>query len=302
MPKLNECARDIKKGEMKNFPITKDFLKMVKYDGDISVPNIEELSVDYKPTTSFIGGEIEGLRLMKLFCEDKQKVRNFEKPMTNPTDISATTTTKVSAYLKFGCLSILRFYHELNAILKGSKHTEPPTSLIGQIYWREFFYCGSVGVPNFHKMEGNYACKTVNWRQDKEAEEHLNAWIEGRTGYPWIDAIMNQLKLEGWIHHLARHCVACFLTRGDLYINWERGMEVFEDLLLDADYALNAGTWLWLSGTSKYFTSYFRIYSPVVFPKKYDPQGNYIRHFVPVLKNLPKEYIYEPWKAPKDIL
>ena len=72
-------------------------------------------------------------------------------------------------------------------------------------------------------------------------------------------------------------------------------------MLLDADYALNAGNWLWLSGSSSFFTSYFRIYSPVTFPKKYDPNGDFVRKYLPVLKDMPKEYIYEPWKAPKSI-
>ena len=137
--------------------------------------------------------------------------------------------------------------------------------------------------------------------EDEKGKKYLNAWSHCMTGYPWIDAIMKQLRQEGWIHHLARHCVACFLTRGDLYVNWERGMEVFEELLLDADYALNAGNWLWLSGTSSFFTAYFRMYSPVAFPKKYDPDGKYVRKYLPVLKDMPKEFIYEPWKAPKSV-
>lgn len=108
---------------------------------------------------------------------------------------------------------------------------------------------------------------------------------------------MTQLRLEGWIHHLARHSVACFLTRGDLYISWERGLEVFEELLLDADWALNAGNWMWLSA-SAFFHQYYRVYSPIAFGKKVDKQGEYIRKYVPVLKHFPDEYIYEPWKAP----
>ena len=132
-------------------------------------------------------------------------------------------------------------------------HSQPPVSLLGQLLWRDFFYTASFGIKNFDKMKGNSACLQIKWRlqekegkADKEAEEHLKAWAEGRTGYPWIDAIMTQLRKEGWIHHLARHSVACFLTRGDLYISWERGVEVFDELLLDADYALNNGNWLWL--------------------------------------------------------
>lgn len=122
----------------------------------------------------------------------------------------------------------------------------------------------------------------------------LDAWTNGQTGYPFIDAIMRQLRQEGWIHHLARHAVACFLTRGDLWISWEEGQKVFEELLLDADWALNAGNWMWLSA-SAFFYQYFRVYSPVAFGKKTDKPGNYIRKYVPELKEYPAGAIYEPW-------
>jgi cryptochrome len=108
---------------------------------------------------------------------------------------------------------------------------------------------------------------------------------------------MTQLREEGWIHHLARHLVACFLTRGQLYQSWEKGQRVFEQLLLDADYSLNAGNWQWLS-CSSFFYQYFRVYSPVGFGKKTDPNGDFIRKYLPMLKKFPSEYIYEPWKAP----
>jgi cryptochrome len=102
---------------------------------------------------------------------------------------------------------------------------------------------------------------------------------------------MIQLKQEGWIHHLARHAVACFLTRGDLYISWERGKEVFEYLLLDADWSLNAANWMWLSSSS-FFYQYFRVYSPISFGKKTDPNGDYIKKYIPKLSKFPSKYIY----------
>jgi cryptochrome len=108
---------------------------------------------------------------------------------------------------------------------------------------------------------------------------------------------MTQLRLEGWIHHLARHMVACFLTRGDLFLSWEEGLKVFDEYLIDGDWSLNAGNWMWLSA-SAFFHQYFRIYSPVAFGKKTDPDGKYIRKYVPVLKDFPQAYIYEPWTAP----
>ena len=147
-------------------------------------------------------------------------------------------------------------------------------------------------------MKDNPYCRKVPWSSDPKL---LAAWKEGRTGYPWIDACMAQLHTEGWIHHLGRHAVACFLTRGDLWQSWEEGADHFEGHLLDADYALNNFNWLWLS-CSGFFYQYFRCYSPIAFQKKNDPNGNYIRKWVPELAYLPGKYIYEPWKAPISIL
>lgn len=145
-------------------------------------------------------------------------------------------------------------------------------------------------------MYGNPICVQIPW--DKNAEA-LAKWASGRTGFPWIDAIMTQLREEGWIHHLARHAVACFLTRGDLWISWEEGMkvredgswsnvclqlnvtcsilQVFDELLLDADWSVNAGTWMWLS-CSSFFQQFFHLYCPVKFGRKADPNGDFIRY------------------------
>lgn len=194
-------------------------------------------------------------------------------------------------------------------IYKGNAHTEPPMSLEGQVLWREFYYCVGTGTPNYDVMVGNPICLQANWRlegrhplesDEAVAREQLQCWKESRTGYPWIDAIMVQLKEEGWIHHLARHAVACFLTRGDLYITWERGAQHFEDMLVDEDYYLNNGNWMWLSA-SAFFHQYFRVYSPVAFGKGYDKEGDYVRNYLPVLKDMPKKYIFEPWTAPLDV-
>ena len=134
----------------------------------------------------------------------------------------------------------------------------------------------------------------IPWDDDPEL---LAAWKESRTGYPYIDAIMTQLRETGWIHHLARHSVACFLTRGDLWQSWEKGLAVFEHYLIDADFSINVFNWQWLSCTA-HFYQYFRCYSPIGFGKKTDPNGDYIRKWLPQFKDMPKQYIYEPWEAP----
>ncbi len=221
----------------------------------------------------------------------------FEKPETSPNALEPSTTV-LSPYLKFGCLSPRTFWWTLAGVLADfPKHSQPPVSLQGQLLWREFFYLQSVAVPNFYRMVGNPVCKQIPWDYNPA---FIEAWADARTGYPWIDAAMTQLREQGWIHHLARHAVACFLTRGDLYQSWEQGAKVFDRLLLDSDYALNNGNWLWLSA-SAYFYQFFRVYSPVAFPKKTDPNGAYIRKWLPIFKTFPKKYIFEPWLAPIEV-
>lgn len=141
-------------------------------------------------------------------------------------------------------------------------------------------------------------CKNIPWGNDPNL---LKAWEEGRTGYPFIDALMRQLKQTGWMHHLGRHAVACFLTRGDLWQSWTAGRDVFDRLLLDADWAVNNGNWLWLAGVAPFSAPYFRVYDPCPGPKSSlnaEQTGEFVRHFVPELKAMPARYIYKPWTAP----
>jgi cryptochrome len=213
------------------------------------VPTLEELNIKSDDiTTTHRGGESVALKRMEAYLKNEKAVRKFEKPKTNPASFNPAATTVLSPYLKFGCLSARLFYHKLKAVYnKNPKEaSKPPVSLEGQLLWREFFYNCGAHIPNFDRMNGNQVCKQIPWRTDEKAAEDFKAWAEGRTGYPWIDAIMIQLRQEGWIHHLARHSVACFLTRGDLFVHWEWGFKEFEKLLLDADWSINAGNWLWL--------------------------------------------------------
>lgn len=259
------------------------------------IPSMDEMPVNTDDLGPVLhpGGEDEAMRRMYKALEDEQWIANFKKPETEPNSLEPSTTV-LSPYIAFGCLSSRVFYHELQEVLKRHrKHSEPPVSLVGQLMWREFFYTAGFSEPNFDKMTGNTLCRQISWNHDDEV---VTMWANGQTGYPFIDAIMRQLRQEGWIHHLARHAVACFLTRGDLWQSWEKGEQVFRKLLLDADWAINAGNWLWLSASGFYY-QYFRVYSPIAFGKKTDPNGDYIRKYCPELKDYPRRFIYEPWEA-----
>ncbi|KAM4602656.1 cryptochrome circadian regulator 5 [Polymixia lowei] len=268
------------------------------HEDKYGIPTLEELGQDTESLGEelFPGGEQEALRRLDEHMKRTGWVCSFEKPQTSPNSLSPSTTV-LSPYVSFGCLSARTFWWRLTQVYQGKKHSAPPVSLHGQLLWREFYYTAGVGVPNFDKMKGNPVCTQVDWDTNPEC---LAAWREARTGFPFIDAIMTQLRREGWIHHLARHAAACFLTRGDLWISWEEGQTVFQELLLDADWALNAGNWLWLSA-SAFFHQYFRVYSPTAFGKKTDKNGDYIKKYLPLLKKFPAQYIYEPWKAPRSV-
>uniref|UniRef100_A0A8C0EF68 Photolyase/cryptochrome alpha/beta domain-containing protein n=1 Tax=Bubo bubo TaxID=30461 RepID=A0A8C0EF68_BUBBB len=171
---------------------------------------------------------------------------------------------------------------------KAKHHSLPLVLLQGQLLWREFFYAAT---PNFTRMVGNPICLQISWYEDAE---RLHKWRT--TGFLWIDAILTQLRQEGWIHPLARHAVACFLTRGDLWVSWEEGMEVFEELLLDADCSINAGDWMWLSASAFFHqvesSAPSALGNPVLFL--------FCRKYLPILKNFPSKYIDEPWTASEE--
>lgn len=273
-------------------PISED------HDEKYGVLTLEELGFDTEGLKPAIwqGGETEALIRLERHLERKAWVASFGRPKMTPQSL-LPSQTGLSPYLRFGCLSARLFYQQLTDLYKKIKKANPPLSLHGQLLWREFFYCSATNNPNFDRMLNNPICVQIPWDVNPEA---LAKWANGQTGFPWIDAIMSQLREEGWIHHVARHAVACFLTRGDLWITWEEGMKVFEELLLDADWSVNAGSWMWLS-CSSFFQQFFHLYCPVRFGRKADPNGDYIRRYLPVLKNFPTKYLHEPWTAPEKI-
>ncbi|CAH1799458.1 unnamed protein product [Owenia fusiformis] len=269
------------------------------HEDKFSVPTLEELGFDTELLYPLVwrGGEQEALRRLDRHLERKAWVASFEKPKMAPQSLLATQTG-LTPYLRFGCLSARQFYWKLTELYrKVKKRQDPPLSLHGQLLWREFFYTIATQNPYFDRMVGNPICVQIPWDRNPEA---FAKWAEGKTGFPWIDAIMCQLRQEGWIHHLARHAVACFLTRGDLWLSWEDGMKVFDELLLDADWSVNAGMWMWLS-CSSFFQQFFHCYCPVNFGKRADPNGDYIKRYLPILRGYSAQYIYEPWTAPMQV-
>ena len=153
--------------------------------------------------------------------------------------------------------------------------------------------------PYFDQIENNPICLAIPWRED---DAQLEKWKMGQTGYPFIDAGMRQLRQEGWMHNTVRNAVALFLTRGDLWLDWVPGHLHFLAYLVDGDWALNAGNWMWVSSSAfdRLLDCSLQI-DPVNFGKRLEPSGDYVRIYVPELANFEDEHIHEPWKAPIEV-
>jgi deoxyribodipyrimidine photo-lyase len=131
------------------------------------------------------------------------------------------------------------------------------------------------------------------WNDDPEGFE---AWCEGRTGYPIVDAGMRQLRATGWMHNRVRMIVASFLTK-DLLIDWREGERFFFERLVDGDPASNNGGWQWAASTGTDAQPYFRIFNPVAQGRRWDPEGRYVRHWIPELRDVPDPHVHAPWES-----
>jgi cryptochrome len=295
----------------------KSFAKISGPKGEFSVPTFAELGLK-DATTPHRGGETIALKTLDKLIKDTRYTATFEKPKTAPTDFEPQATTLLSPHMHFGSLSVREFYWRVQDVVTSfkGKASYPPVSLTGQLLFRDMYFGAQASIGFvFSQSFGNPKVRYMPWHlptiiskdtglgtgeyeiDSKEAEEWFQRWKWGKTGFPFIDALMRQLRQEGWIHHLGRHAVACFLTRGGCYVDWERGADVFEEWLIDHEVACNAGNWQWLSCTA-FFSQYYRVYSPIAFGQKWDPNGDFVRRYVPELKDYDKKYIYEPWKTP----
>ncbi|KAK3241022.1 hypothetical protein CYMTET_49184 [Cymbomonas tetramitiformis] len=193
-----------------------------------------------------IGGESEGLKRLAHQLQNATWISKFSKPHTNPMVVPSEgidgSTTLLSPYIAWGCLSPRFMHWKIREVLQklppSVTPTGPPQSLLSQLLWRDFFHLVGSSTPYFERMQDNPLCLQVPWRSSAEM---LHKWATGATGVPVVDAAMRQLRCTGWLHHILRHVVACFLTRGALWCHWEDGRAVFEALLLDADWAINNG-------------------------------------------------------------
>ncbi|MEC6747836.1 deoxyribodipyrimidine photo-lyase [Marinilactibacillus sp. XAAS-LB27] len=239
------------------------------------------LDINYKPGTQAAKEQL------KLFIEER--LDDYEIGRDYPDE---DKTSRLSQHMRLGELSIRTLW----AAVQAETSNESQQTFLKELCWRDFYHMIYVANPNQKEQPIKEQFSHIQWDND---EEQFEKWIQGKTGYPIVDAAMRQLSTLGWMHNRLRMITASFLTK-DLLIDWRRGEKHFQKMLTDYDPCNNIGGWQWAASTGTDAVPYFRIFNPTTQSEKYDKSGDFIREFVPELKSVKNKYIHAPEKMSKE--
>jgi deoxyribodipyrimidine photo-lyase len=240
------------------------------------LPALEQLTDGTPSPDREPGGETQARRRMAAFL--RGRVERYED---GHDDLAGHGTSDLSPHIRWGCVSPL----ELAVAAREKRGGDP---FVRQLCWRDFHHQVLAAFPSLPRRD--YRPRGDRWSR---SERVFEAWREGRTGYPLVDAGMRQLQSEGYMHNRARLTTGSFLTK-DLYIDWRKGAWHFWDLLTDGEIANNSGNWQWITGTGN-DTRPNRVMSPVRQAERFDPDGIYVRRWVPELASVRGKAIFRPW-------
>ena len=236
----------------------------------------------------FPAGEAEAQRRLERFMAERS-----DEYADSRHRMDLDGTSRLSPYLRFGMLSPRAAAAAAQAAqLAAAETAKGPATWLSELIWRDFYIHILYHFPHVSRESFRESLRDIPWRNDTA---EFAAWREGRTGYPVVDAAMRQLLETGWMHNRARMIVASFLVK-DLLIDWRWGEQWFMNHLIDGDPAANNGGWQWTAGTGTDAAPYFRVFNPVTQGLKFDPNGDYVRHWVPELAAIPAPAIHEPWR------
>ncbi len=251
------------------------------------IPSCDTLGLAANPAL-LIGGERAALGRLKRFSESS--AFNYANNR-NRMDIDGTS--RLSSDLKFGTISIRRVWHTITAALGDADSGQ---SFLNELIWREFTHSTLWDNPDLLNRPFREEFSRFPWQYD---DRSWQAWVNGKTGYPLVDAAARQLTGEGFVHNRARMVSASFLTK-HLLIDYRLGEAHYMKYLTDGDWAQNNAGWQWSAGCGCDAQPYFRIFNPVTQGKKFDPNGDYVRRWVPELSQLPPNAIHAPWEFPEE--
>jgi deoxyribodipyrimidine photo-lyase len=251
--------------------------------------------LDLEPRIDWVGGIREAwcpgesgawVRMRDLFGS---VLDSYSKERDRP---DRPATSRLSPHIHFGEISVRQIWHEVSRHA-GSRY-EAVEKYLREIAWREFSYHLLFHFPHTVEEPLHPEFRAFPWRADARG---FRAWTKGRMGYPIVDAGMRELWHTGWMHNRVRMVAASFLVK-HLMIPWQEGAAWFWDTLVDADLANNTMGWQWTAGCGADAAPYFRVFNPVLQGEKFDPEGAYVRRWVPELANVPAKWVHKPWAAP----
>jgi deoxyribodipyrimidine photo-lyase len=266
---------------------------------DLAIPDASDLGVTVSQHIP-PGGETPGAAQLAAFVDlaAAHGIAGYADGRNLPAE---PATSRLSPYLRFGCVAprmalraALRLLDRAGEAQETERIARSIETWIGELAWRDFYYQILWHYPHVLRRSFKAQYDALAWENDPAL---FDAWKEGRTGYPIVDAAMRQLNQEAWMHNRARMIVASFLTK-DLLIDWRWGERYFMQQLVDGDHAANNGGWQWSASTGTDAQPYFRIFNPVSQGQKFDPQGVYVRRYLPELAPVPDRYIHAPWTMP----
>ncbi|MFK7925617.1 MAG: DASH family cryptochrome [Bacteroidia bacterium] len=257
----------------------------------LDTPNLDERSV-----LAFSGGETEGLMRLQSYIWDQDCLKTYKE--TRNGLLGADYSSKFSAWLALGCLSPRKIYEEVKRYESLRKKNSSTYWMVFELIWRDYFRFVARRYGNaifFAKgIKGTFS-KEISLVSEERQWHHFEAWRDGKTGFPFVDANMRELAETGYMSNRGRQNVASFLVK-DLGVDWRIGAEYFESQLIDYDVCSNYGNWIYVAGVGNdpRENRYFNVISQA---KRYDVKGEYVKHWLPMLADLPSQFIHEPWEA-----
>jgi deoxyribodipyrimidine photo-lyase len=243
----------------------------------------EQPSVAIKPGMS-------GAR--ELFDDFLQRIQRYDVARDFP---AIKGPSYLSVHLRFGTISIRELVRTASTLTRLETNRGAEIWL-SELIWRDFYFMILHHHPHVVERAFKPDYDAIQWENDSQAETNFQAWCSGNTGYPLVDAAMRQLNQSGYMHNRLRMVTACFLIK-DLGIDWRRGEAYFAEKLIDFDLSANNGGWQWAASSGCDAQPYFRIFNPVTQSEKFDPDGKFIRRYLPQLAQLDARHIHAPWKA-----
>lgn len=242
----------------------------------------------WEPLSFYHPGTEVALTKLDSFIADK--LENYQVQRDYP---SINGTSQLSSYLRTGEISIRMVFDAIIHYIP----SDAQETFIKELAWRDFYNMVYVENPRQKGEAIQSQYKDIEWDNSLDL---FNLWKKGETGFPIVDAAMRQLNTTGWMHNRLRMITASFLTK-DLLIDWRWGERYFQQMLIDYDPASNIGGWQWVASTGTDAAPYFRIFNPTTQSERYDPEGEFIKHYLPQLADIPKKWLHEPARMPLNI-